>query len=231
VVNNKDEIDLLSSLFSEQVKMTYIADGHHRTVAASLYSKIISAEKNFKPKSKDYKYFLCCLFPSDQLKIYAYNRLVKNLNNMSQESFLHAVGERFDLKPASRSPYDPQRPHRFGMFIGDRWFKLKVREGSYKKDPVSGLDVDILQQQLLEPVLRIKDPRIDKRIDFVPEVNGLKELERAVKRRGTGAAFSLFPVSMEELLAVSDAGEMMPPKSTWFEPKLLSGLIIFRSEF
>ncbi len=230
VVNDSSVINQFTSLFDEKVSASYIADGHHRAAAASILSHKMHALPN-SSKSRDFDYFLACLFPANQLKIYDYNRVIKSLGSWDERSFLKAINENFVVDEARRIPYDPRMLHRFGMYLNNKWYRLKARPGTYTGDPVNQLDVTILQQNLLEPVLGIHDPRTDKNIDFIAGIKGLKELERRVNKGKAAVAFSLYPVSMEELMAVSDANEIMPPKSTWFEPKLLSGLVIFRMEF
>ena len=235
VVRDEKIIQNLIQLFGEKVAAAYIADGHHRAAASSIFSKKIH-ERNRSHAgdstlSKDYDYFLTSLFPSNQLKIYDYNRIVKSLNGLDEKFFLKKIEENFLIDEARRIPYDPQKPHRFGMYLGGKWYRLVVKAGTYPDDPIGVLDVSILQNNLLEPVLGIHDPRTDRNIDFIPGVKGLKELEKRVNKGKAAAAFSLFPVTMDQLMTVSDAGEVMPPKSTWFEPKLLSGLVTFRMEF
>ncbi|MBX7108209.1 MAG: DUF1015 family protein [Chitinophagales bacterium] len=229
VVSNEKTIDELTDLFNKHVHCSYIADGHHRAAAAAIYAGQM-ADKLNQLKSNDFNYLLTCLFPANQLRIYDYNRLIKNLNGHTEKEFLKLVSEKFDVKIASRSPYDPSQPHRFGMYLNYKWYKLRAREGTYTNDAVASLDVSILQNNLLDPVLGIKDPRIDRRIDFVPGIKGLAALEKAVVKGKAAVAFSLFPVTMEQLFAISDMNEVMPPKSTWFEPKLMSGLIVFKME-
>ena len=182
-----------------------------------------------------FNYFLAVLFPDEELKILPYNRVVKDLNGLGQEDFLAAAAERFDVAawgdPGCGEPesdaFWPGEKGTFGMFLGGRWYCLRVKPEFQSSDPVKGLDVSILQDQLLGPVLGVGDPRTDKRIDFIGGIRGLKELERRVSE-DMEAAFSMYPTSIEELLAVADAGLLMPPKSTWFEPKLRSGLFIHR---
>lgn len=235
VVGDEKIIQNLIRLFEEKVSAAYIADGHHRAAASSIFSKKIHERKPSRPGdsalSRDYDYFLTSLFPSNQLKIYDYNRVVKSLNGLDEKFFLKKIEENFFADEASRIPYEPQKPHRFGMYLGGKWYRLIAKAGTYSNDPIGVLDVSILQNNLLEPVLGIHDPRIDRNIDFIPGVKGLKELEKRVNKGKAAAAFSLFPVTMDQLMTVSDAGEVMPPKSTWFEPKLLSGLVTFRMEF
>jgi uncharacterized protein (DUF1015 family) len=230
IVSDLQIIEQLRQLFDQRVPVTYIADGHHRAAAAALYAQQMKKEWSGKTQFEDYNYFLTCLFPSNQLRIFDYNRVVKDLNGLSERDFLKKLNEKFEVREASRTPYDPHEPHRFGMFLGNKWFKLKSKDGTFIIDPIGSLDVTILQQNVLAPILGIKDPRLDKRIDFVPGIRGLSALEKPVIKGKAAVAFSLFPVTMEQLFAVSDMGEVMPPKSTWFEPKLMSGLVIFKME-
>lgn len=229
VVSNKKHIEELTTLFEKHVSCAYIADGHHRAAAAAIYAQEMKPQTG-KLKSNDFNYLLTCLFPSNQLRIYDYNRVIKSLNGLSEKEFLKKVSEKFELKLASRSPYDPSKRHRFGMFLNHKWYKLKAIEGTFDKNAVDSLDVSILQKNLLDPILGIKDPRIDRRIDFIPGIRGLGPLEKVVIKGKAAVAFSLFPVTMEQLFAISDMGEVMPPKSTWFEPKLMSGLVVFKME-
>ena len=177
-----------------------------------------------------FNYFLSVLFPDEELKILPYNRVVKDLNGLGQDAFLAAVSERFELtecKESGEAASGPSEKGTFGMFLGDTWYSLRIKPEFESSDPVKGLDVSILQDQLLGPVLGIGDPRVDKRVDFIGGIRGLKELERRV-HEDMEVAFSMYPTSIEELLSVADAGLLMPPKSTWFEPKLRSGLFIHR---
>ena len=214
---------------------TYIADGHHRAASAVKVGLKRREENPDYTGKEPFNYFLAVLFPDEELKILPYNRVVKDLNGLGQEDFLAAVAERFDVAawgdPGCGEPgadaFWPREKGTFGMFLGGRWYCLRVKPEFQSSDPVKGLDVSILQDQLLGPVLGVGDPRTDKRIDFIGGIRGLKELERRVSE-DMEAAFSMYPTSIEELLAVADAGLLMPPKSTWFEPKLRSGLFIHR---
>src|SRR5690606_6852294 len=169
-------------------------------------------------------YFLTTLFPASQLRILDYNRVIKDLNGLSKEAFLERITETFDVEPAE-SAFAPQQLHDFGMYINKRWYKLTAKPGTYGEDPIGVLDVTILQNNLLDPVLGIKDQRTDKRIDFVGGIRGLGELEKRVNSGEMQVAFSLYPVSIQQLFDIADSGMVMPPKSTWFEPKLRDGLL------
>ena len=206
------------------VPALYIADGHHRTAAAIRYGQ---ARRHATPAAsgdESFESFMAVVFPHDQLKIMDYNRVVKDLNGLTPDAFIGKVKEKFEVVI---SPHrSPQAPTLFGMYLGGTWYELKAKPGSFPaSDPVRGLDVSILQENLLAPVLGIQDPRTDTRIDFVGGIRGMDELERRVKE-GYAVAFSLYPTSLTQLMSVADAGEVMPPKSTWFEPKLRSGLLV-----
>ena len=209
------------------IPATYIADGHHRAASAVKVGLKRRAENPGYTGEEPFNYFLSVLFPDEELMILPYNRVVKDLNGMSKAQFFDAVKEKFELEEMGKEPYAPAEKGTFGMYLDNTWYALKVLPPYRSSDPVKGLDVSILQDQLLAPVLGIGDPRTDKRIDFIGGIRGLKELERRVSE-DMEIAFSMYPTSIEELLAVADAGLLMPPKSTWFEPKLRSGLFIHR---
>lgn len=209
------------------IPATYIADGHHRAASAVKVGLKRRAENPGYTGEEPFNYFLSVLFPDEELMILPYNRVVKDLNGMSKAQFFDAVKEKFELEEMGKEPYAPAEKGTFGMYLDNTWYALKVLPPYRSSDSVKGLDVSILQDQLLAPVLGIGDPRTDKRIDFIGGIRGLKELERRVSE-DMEIAFSMYPTSIEELLAVADAGLLMPPKSTWFEPKLRSGLFIHR---
>jgi uncharacterized protein (DUF1015 family) len=201
------------------VPALYVADGHHRSAAASR----VHAKRRGQPG--EHGTFLAVVFPHDQMQILAYNRLVRDPKQRGPDALLAALRGVFDLEPAS-SP-KPDAPLSFGVFVGGRWWRAKVRPGSYEaKDPVASLDCSIVQDRLLAPLFGISDPRTSKDVDFVGGIRGPEELERRVKEEGWSLALHLFPTRIEQLIAVSDAGKLMPPKSTWFEPKLRSGLFV-----
>ncbi|MCL2010369.1 MAG: DUF1015 family protein [Synergistaceae bacterium] len=213
----------LQALF-RQVPRLYIADGHHRNAAAAKVA--LKRRENVRNDGQDaeYNYYLAVLFPHDQLYIMDYNRVVKDLNGMSQAEWMKKVEEKFLVTPSPDGK--PPAVHSFGMYLDGKWHLLRVKDSLIPNDPLEALDVSILQNMLLEPVLGIEDPRTSKRIDFVGGMRGLKELEKRVDSGEMAVAFALYPTSLEELFAVVDAGKIMPPKSTWFEPKLRSGLFI-----
>ncbi|MBO5426375.1 MAG: DUF1015 domain-containing protein [Lachnospiraceae bacterium] len=204
----------------------YIADGHHRAASAV---KVGIKRRDANPNTlgdEEYNFFLSVLFPHNQLKILPYNRVIKDLNGLSKEEFFQQISNCFDVVPVDEA-YSPEAKCSFGMYLDGQWYKLTAKESIIKDDPVDGLDVSILQDNLLGPILGIEDPRTDKRIDFVGGIRGLGELE---KRATTDMclAFSMYPTSIEELFDVADANMLMPPKSTWFEPKLRSGIFIHK---
>ncbi len=216
--------DALVEAFA-RVPELYVADGHHRSAAGT---RIRALRRDANPDhtgAEAYNYFLAVLFPDNQMKILDYNRVVGDLNGLTPETFIERIGERFEVLPVDEGR--PARRRCFGMYLAGRWYRLTAREGSFPvDDPVKSLDVAILQDNLLAPVLGIGDPRSDERIDFVGGIRGLTELERKVDSGGWAVAFALHPTSIDQLFAVADAGLVMPPKSTWFEPKLRSGLIV-----
>lgn len=225
-INDPAQTAAIEAAFAA-IPATYIADGHHRAASAVKVGLKRRAENPGYTGEEPFNYFLSVLFPDEELMILPYNRVVKDLNGMSREQFFEAVKGKFELEEIGKEPYAPAEKGTFGMYLDNTWYALKVLPQYRSADPVKGLDVSILQDQLLGPVLGIGDPRTDKRIDFIGGIRGLKELERRV-REDMEIAFSMYPTSIEELLAVADAGLLMPPKSTWFEPKLRSGLFIHK---
>ena len=218
VVNDAAVIDRLTAAF-DAMPAIYIADGHHRSAAASR----VAAALNRGPDAMS-SYFLSVIFPHDQMKILDYNRVVKDLNGLSKQALLEKLGADFDVSEQDGA-VSPAGPGEFGMYLGGQWYLLKIHAERIPADPVGRLDVSLLANSLLEPLLGIHDPRSDPRIDFVGGIRGLGELEKRVDSGDMAVAFSMFPTSMEDLMAVADANEVMPPKSTWFEPKLADGLI------
>jgi uncharacterized protein (DUF1015 family) len=212
----------------EQIDSIYIADGHHRAASAVKVGVKRREENPSYTGKEEFNYFLSVLFPHDQLMIMPYNRTVKDLNGLSKEELLTKVGENFAVNYLGEEPFSPRQKAEFGMYLEDGWYSLTAKEHLRDiKDPVEALDVSLLQDYLLRPILGIEDPRIDRRIDFIGGIRGLKELEHRVGD-DMSVAFSMYPTSIEELFAVSDAGKLMPPKSTWFEPKLRSGLFLHK---
>lgn len=217
VVNAVATIDTITSLFKDKVPFTYIADGHHRAASAAKVSRELS-------DSKDAQYFLTTIFPANQLAILDYNRVAKDLNGLSQEAFLEKVGEAFTVEKVDDA-FSPKELHQFGLYLPGQWYKLTAKPGTFRNDPIGVLDVTILQEAVLDGILGIKDPRTDNRVDFVGGIRGLGELEKRVNAGEVKVAFSLHPVSIQQLFNIADSGEVMPPKSTWFEPKLRDGLL------
>jgi len=222
VMRDAAQIARLTALI-EAMPALYIADGHHRSASAS---RICAARRAVNPGhggEEPYNYFLSVIFPARQMRIFDYNRVVTDLNGLSEAAFLERVAESFDIE-AAEAAVRPAHPGEFGLYLGGRWRRLTIHPGRVPDDPVARLDVSLLQNHLIAPVLGIADPRRDKRIDFVGGIRGLAELERRVDSGEMAAAFSLHPTRMADLFAVADANQVMPPKSTWFEPKLADGM-------
>ncbi len=226
VINNDEWINKIVEMF-KKIDYLYVADGHHRS-AAALRVRNNRREKNPNHTGdEEYNYFLVVIFPHNQMYIMDYNRVVKDLNGRDKEKFMEEIKEKFEIEEAPFSPYKPESKHTFGMYLDGKWYKLKAKEGTYpENDPVESLDVAVLQNNLLNPILGIENPRKDKRIDFVGGIRGLNYLEELVNSGKWAVAFSMYPTSIEDLMAVADAGKVMPPKSTWFEPKLRSGMVV-----
>lgn len=227
VVDRKGVVETLEGLF-EEVPNLYIADGHHRTASATKVG-ISRRELNRDYTGEEpFNYMMAVIFPHDELLIMDYNRAVKDLNGHSEEEFIEKIKENFEISEvADNEAYKPEKLHQFGMVLEDKWYKLEAKDTVVDdQDPIKRLDVSILQENLLNPILGIENPRTDKRIDFVGGIRGLKELEKRVNK-DMKVAFSMYPTPIEDLFAISDAGEVMPPKSTWFEPKLRSGLFVY----
>lgn len=225
-IDGADRTDAIEAAFAA-IPSTYIADGHHRAASAVKVGLKRRTKHPGYTGEEPFNYFLSVLFPDEELMILPYNRVVRDLNGMSTKQFFEKLKEKFELEEIGKEPYAPVQKGTFGMYLGGTWYALKILPQYRSTDPVKGLDVSILQDHLLAPVLGIGDPRTDKRIDFIGGIRGLKELERRVSE-DMEVAFSMYPTSIEELLSVADAGLLMPPKSTWFEPKLRSGLFIHR---
>lgn len=222
-----DDEETVSDIYEEfsLIPAVYIADGHHRCASAVKVGLMRREEHPGYTGDEEFNYFLSVLFCDEELRILDYNRVVKDLNGLTPEEFLNRISESFTVARLGKEPFRPAEKGTFGMYLEDVWYSLKASEHIRSEDAVKGLDVSLLQNYLLEPVLGIHNPKTDKRIDFVGGIRGLEELERRV-HTDMKAAFSLYPTSIEELEAVADAGELMPPKSTWFEPKLRSGLFL-----
>ena len=225
VVDNPIDIQEIIRLF-KAVPAFYIADGHHRCAGAMRVADQYEKETGAKDLSAEYEYFQAVIFPDNMMEILDYNRLAADLAGHSTASFLQAVEEKFTVKSVQKA-YHPEARHTFGMYLGGLWYELKAKEGSYDpQDAIASLDVSILQDNLLAPILKIGDPRTDKRIGFVGGIRGLAELERKVDSGKFAVAFSMYPTLMQEVMTIADAGKIMPPKSTWFEPKLRDGIVV-----
>lgn len=222
-IDNESEIAKIQDSFAK-IGEIYIADGHHRAASAVKVGFMRREQNPDYTGEEEFNYFLSVLFPDEELMIMDYNRVVKDLGNDTAESFLEKVGQIFELNELSEA-MQPKEKGKISMYLSGKWYALSIRESDKSDDPVDGLDVSLLQKLLLEPVLGILDPKTDERIDFVGGIRGLKELERRVNE-DCAVAFAMYPTSIGELFAVADAGRLMPPKSTWFEPKLRSGLFI-----
>ena len=220
VVNDTSAIDNITSIFEKEIPCTYIADGHHRAASAAKVRAALGANA-----TKNADYFLTTLFPSNQLYIMDYNRVVKDLNGLTAEAFIEVVSTKFDIEQLAKEPFTPATLHEFGMYINGCWYQLTAKPGTYTNDPIGILDVTILQNNILDAILGIADPRTDARIDFVGGIRGLQVLADRVDNGQFAAAFSLYAVTIDQLFAIADSGNVMPPKSTWFEPKLRDGLL------
>lgn len=226
-ITGQETIERITWIFTNEVDAFYVADGHHRTAAAAL----VGAEKRTKNPhhtgNEEYNFFMTVCFPASQLKIFDYNRVVKDLNGLSPEEFMQALKTDFVIEDRGTEIFRPSKLHEFGMYLGGRWYSLQAKPGRYDDDdPIGVLDVTILSNHVLDKLLGIKDLRTDNRIDFVGGIRGLGELESRVDSGEMQVAFALYPVSMEQLMNIADSGNIMPPKTTWFEPKLRSGLAI-----
>ena len=227
VIDDKKTIDRLVEIFDKDIPAMYIADGHHRSAAAALIGQEKKAQNPNHTGNEEYNYFMTVIFPDNQLKIIDYNRVVKDLNGLSKDEFLAALNEAFVVEKMGADIYKPSKLHEFSVYIDGEWYKLNAKPGTYNdNDPIGVLDVTILSNLVLDKILDIKDLRTSKRIDFVGGIRGLGELKRRVDNGEMVAAFALYPVSMQQLIDIADSGNIMPPKTTWFEPKLRSGLVI-----
>lgn len=217
IVDDVATIDTITSIFEDDVPATYIADGHHRAASAAKVSEAL-------PDSEEAKWFLTTIFPANQLSIMDYNRVVKDLNGLTEEDLLKKLETDFTIKK-TESAFAPAELHQLGMYLGGQWYSLTANDGTYTNDPIGVLDVSVLSNNILDKLLNIKDQRTDTRIDFVGGIRGLGELEKRVNSGEMKVAFSLHPVSIQQLFDIADSGNVMPPKSTWFEPKLRDGLL------
>jgi uncharacterized protein (DUF1015 family) len=229
VIRDPELINRLESIFASDIPFTYVADGHHRTAAASGVGTERTLANPAHTGMEEYNFFLAVHFPAGQLTIIDYNRVVKDLNGMSDEEFLSRLAASFEIEEKGKEIYKPHELHNFGLYLSGNWYSLAAKDGTYDdSDPIGQLDVTVLSEHVLAPLLDITDLRKSKRIDFVGGIRGLKELEHRVDSGEMKAAFALYPVSMEQLMEIADTDNIMPPKTTWFEPKLRSGLVIHK---
>ena len=220
IINNNEMISQITGIFAKKIPETYIADGHHRAASAAKVRKELGDNI-----TEGAEYFLTTLFPASQLQILDYNRVIKDLNGLEEKDLLKKISKKFEVEVADKPVY-PVEMHEFGMYLPQQWYRLVSKDGTYDdEDPIGVLDITILQENILDPILGIKDQRTDKRIDFVGGIRGLNELEKRVNSGEMAVAFSLYPVSIDQLFDIADSGNVMPPKSTWFEPKLRDGLL------
>ena len=228
VIDDDADIQRITELFAEMPAF-YVADGHHRTAAAARVGAEKREQNPAHTGAEEYNWFMSVVFPDNQLHIIDYNRVVKDLNGLTPEQLLVAISEDFDVKEEGTEIYKPGKLHEFSMYLGNKWYSLTAKEGRYDdNDPIGVLDVTILSNLVLDRILGIKDLRTDKRIDFVGGIRGLGELSARVDSGEMAVAFALYPVSMKQLIDIADSGNIMPPKTTWFEPKLRSGLAIHK---
>lgn len=226
-INCSDTNKRIEELFATKVPATYVADGHHRTAAAARIGKEYAAKNPNHSGSEEYNFFMAVHFPDSQLKIIDYNRVVKDLNGLNKDELIEKISEKFEVQNMGSSTYTPSKLHEFSMYIENNWYKLTAKEGTFDdNDPIGVLDVTVLSKNILADILDIQDLRTSTRIDFVGGIRGLDELKRRVDKGDMKVAFALYAVSMEQLLNIADTGNIMPPKTTWFEPKLRSGLVI-----
>ena len=227
VIQDVSDIDTIEYAFNSEVPFTYVADGHHRTAAAALVGKERARNNPDHSGLEEYNYFMAVHFPASQLRIIDYNRVVKDLNGLSKVEFLEKLNESFDVEQKGTEEFKPSKLHELSMYLDGIWYKLTANNNTYDdNDPIGVLDVTILSKSVLEPFLNIKDLRKSKRIDFVGGIRGLGELKKRVDQGEMEVAFALYPVSMDQLINIADTDNIMPPKTTWFEPKLRSGLVV-----
>ena len=228
IIDQAEDIEAITKAFAEMPAL-YIADGHHRSAAAALVGAEKAKQNPNHQGDEEYNYFMAVCFPANQLTIIDYNRVVKDLNGLSAEEFLNAVSKNFVVEEKGAEIYKPQALHNFSLYLEGKWYSLTAKEGTYNdNDPIGVLDVTISSNLILDEILGIKDLRSDKRIDFVGGIRGLGELKKRVDSGEMKVALALYPVSMKQLMDIADSGNIMPPKTTWFEPKLRSGLVIHK---
>ena len=231
IISKTSDVQTLESTFRNEIPYTYVADGHHRTAAAAHVGEERKKQNAMHNGDEEYNFFLAVHFPASQLTIIDYNRVVKDLNGLSENEFLDKISENFFVEKKGAEIYKPQQVHEFSLYMNENWYALQAKSGKYNDDdPIDCLDVTVLSKTILDPVLDIKDLRKSNRIDFVGGIRGLGELQKRVDSGEMAVAFALYPVSMQQLINIADTGNIMPPKTTWFEPKLRSGLVIHELE-
>jgi uncharacterized protein (DUF1015 family) len=227
VIDDEKTIARIIEIFKTEIPDLYVADGHHRTAAAALVGQEKKKNNPNHTGNEEYNYFMSVIFPDNQLKIIDYNRVIKDLNGLTKEQLIAKISEVFEVENMGTAIYAPAKLHEFSMYIDNEWYKLTAKQGTFNDaDPIGVLDVTILSNLVLDKILDIKDLRTSKRIDFVGGIRGLGELKRRVDNGEMVVAFALYAVSMKQLIDIADTGNIMPPKTTWFEPKLRSGLVI-----
>jgi uncharacterized protein (DUF1015 family) len=228
VVSDYTKVSMITNLFSEKVPATYIADGHHRAASAAKVAEQLKEQGLGISGDEAFNYFITCVFPANQLAIMDYNRVVKDLNGMSESEFLNKLAVDFTVESVGPDAYKPREPHEFGLYLAGKWYKMTAKPGTFSEDPIGVLDVSILQNNVLSKLLNINDPRVDTRVEFVGGIRGMDGLQKRVDNKGMVAAFACYPVSIQQLFEVADSGKVMPPKSTWFEPKTRDGLVVYK---
>lgn len=227
VVNEYAKVAAITRNFASDVPCTYIADGHHRAASAAKVCKEMRENGYSVDGNEAFNYFITCIFPASQCHIMDYNRVAKDLNGMTPDQLLEKLNADFEVTPVGNTPVKPAQIHDFGMYLNGTWYKLTARQDTYTTDPIGVLDVTILQNNVLSKLLNINDPRTDKRVEFVGGIRGMGGLQQRVDSGDMAVAFSLYPVSIQQLFDIADSGNVMPPKSTWFEPKLRDGLVVY----
>ena len=227
VIDDYPKVAGITHSFAQDVPCTYIADGHHRAASAAKVCQEMRENGYSVDGDEMFNYFVTCIFPASQLEIMDYNRVSKDLNGMIPAEFIQSLEKQFTINRLGDEAFKPKHPHEFGMYLDGAWYKLVANEGTYSNDPIGVLDVTILQQNVLDKLLNIKDPRVDKRVDFIGGIRGMDALKKRVDSKEAAVAFSLYPVTIQQLFDIADSGNVMPPKSTWFEPKLRDGLVVY----
>jgi uncharacterized protein (DUF1015 family) len=227
VMNDQAKVAAITSNFASDVPCTYIADGHHRAASAAKVCKEKREQTPSADGTEPFNYFVTCIFPASQCKILDYNRVVKDLNGLTADQLLESLKQDFEVSVVGTTAFKPEQPRDFGMYLGGTWYKLTSKPGTFTTDPIGILDVSILSNNALDKLLGIKDQRTDKRVDFVGGIRGMGALQQRVDSGDMAVAFSIYPVSIQQLFDIADSGNVMPPKSTWFEPKLRDGLVVY----